>query len=81
MVLLHTGRRGAGGGLSPVGRAAAVLAAFGVLLPLSPLGPPLGMTALPLSYYAQLAAVLTLYAAALAMAMRRLERRHAEREA
>ncbi|MGA6152350.1 magnesium-translocating P-type ATPase [Stenotrophomonas sp. NPDC087984] len=79
MVLLHTGRRGARGGLSPVGWAAAVLAAVGVLLPLSPLGPPLGMTALPLAYYAQLAAVLTLYAAALAMAMRRRERRHAER--
>ncbi len=79
MVLPHTGRRGAGGGLSPVGWAATVLAAIGVLLPLSRLGPPPGMTAPPLAYYGQLAAVLTLYAAALAMAMRRRERRHAER--
>ncbi|MFK4273894.1 magnesium-translocating P-type ATPase, partial [Streptomyces milbemycinicus] len=75
MVLLHTGRRGATGGPSAVGCAAAVLGAVGVLLPLSPLGPLLGMTALPLTYYAELAAVLTLYAVALAAAMRRCERR------
>ncbi|MGA4837561.1 magnesium-translocating P-type ATPase [Streptomyces sp. G45] len=76
MVLLHTGRRGAEArGLSPVGWAAVALAAVGVLLPLSPLGPPLGLTALPVAYYAQLAGVLTLYAVVLAVAVRRHERR------
>ncbi|MET9919296.1 magnesium-translocating P-type ATPase [Streptomyces sp. NPDC006435] len=72
MVLLRTGRRTAGGrGGGPVGRAAAGLAVTGLLLPLSPLGPPLGMTALPALYYPLLVAVLGLYAAALAIAVRR----------
>ncbi|MGW2183508.1 magnesium-translocating P-type ATPase [Streptomyces sp. NPDC001732] len=72
MVLLRTGRRTAGGrGGGPVGRAAAGLAVTGLLLPLSPLGPPLGMTALPALYYPLLVAVLGLYAAALAITVRR----------
>ncbi|MFF3730360.1 HAD-IC family P-type ATPase [Streptomyces sp. NPDC002476] len=90
MVLLRTGRRtaeapGASGargvfgirGISPVGRAAAALAVTGLLLPLSPLGPPLGMTALPSVYYLLLVVVLGLYAVALAVARRRHENRGA----
>jgi Mg2+-importing ATPase len=42
-----------------------VLAAVGVLLPLSPLGAALGMTGLALPYYLLLAAVLGVYALAL----------------
>jgi Mg2+-importing ATPase len=61
MLLLRTG----GGTPGPVGRAAAVLAAVGVLLPPSPLGAALGMTGLALPYYLLLAAVLGLYALAL----------------
>ncbi|WP_409238866.1 magnesium-translocating P-type ATPase [Streptomyces sp. PA5.6] len=47
---------------TPVTRAALALAAAGILVPLSPLGPPLGMTPLPPLYYALLTVVLTLYA-------------------
>ncbi|MFI1679759.1 cation-transporting P-type ATPase [Streptomyces sp. NPDC020607] len=47
---------------TPVTRAAMALAAAGLLLPLTPLAPPLGMTPLPPLYYALLALVLTLYA-------------------
>ena len=54
-----------GGTPGPVGRAAVALAAVGVLLPLSPLGAPLGMTGLALPYYVLLAAVLGVYALAL----------------
>ncbi|WOX13360.1 magnesium-translocating P-type ATPase [Streptomyces sp. N50] len=61
MLLLRTG----GGAPGPIGRAAATLAAVGVLLPLSPLGAPLGMTGLALPYYVLLAAVLGVYALAL----------------
>ena len=61
MLLLRTG----GGAPGPVGRAAVALAAAGVLLPLSPLGGALGMTALALPYYLLLAAVLGVYALAL----------------
>ncbi|MET8685784.1 cation-transporting P-type ATPase [Streptomyces sp. NPDC004732] len=50
---------------TPVTRGAMALAAAGILIPLTPLGPPLGMTALPLLYYALLALVLILYATAL----------------
>ena len=57
MVLLRTGR---GGGI-PV--TAGLLALTGLLLPLSPLGPLIGMAALPLAYYPLLALVLALYAA------------------
>ncbi|MDF3298491.1 HAD-IC family P-type ATPase [Streptomyces tropicalis] len=73
MVLLRTGRGGAGRrGPGPVGWAAAALAVVGLLLPVGPLGPPLGMTALPLPYYVLLAAVLGAYALALVAAVRRL---------
>lgn len=61
MLLLRT----RGGTPGPVGRAAAALAAVGALLPLSPLGAPLGMTGLAVPYYVLLAAVLGLYALAL----------------
>ncbi|MEV6318094.1 magnesium-translocating P-type ATPase [Streptomyces sp. NPDC051776] len=50
----------------PVAWAAVALAAAGLLLPLSPLGPPLGLTALPLLSYALLTVVLALYSAVLA---------------
>ncbi|AXG78675.1 magnesium-translocating P-type ATPase [Streptomyces paludis] len=66
-------RRAAG----PVRWAAGGLAATGLLLPLSPLGPALGMPALPAQYYVLLAAVLGLYAVGLVVAKDRHERRHA----
>ncbi|MFI1163568.1 HAD-IC family P-type ATPase [Streptomyces sp. NPDC020801] len=83
MVLLRTGRAGRTGrsgaarrrAPGPVGWAAAVLAVVGLLLPVGPLGPPLGMTALPVPYYLLLAAVLALYALALTVAVARHERR------
>ncbi|MGW6058612.1 HAD-IC family P-type ATPase [Streptomyces sp. NPDC055189] len=66
MLLLRTGRRRAEGRTpGPVGLSVAALAAVGLLLPLSPLGPLLGMTALPVLYYLLLAMVLGSYAAAL----------------
>ncbi|WP_327243462.1 magnesium-translocating P-type ATPase [Streptomyces sp. NBC_01320] len=75
MLLLRLGRRGAEGRTSgPVGRAAAVLAATGLLLPLSPLAPLLGMAPLPGLYYPLLAAVLALYATALKVVRARYER-------
>ncbi|WP_373648943.1 magnesium-translocating P-type ATPase [Streptomyces sp. t99] len=77
MVLLRTGRsaaeRGAGG---PLRAAAAGLAAVGVALPLTPLGPLLGTSALPPLYYLLLGSVLGLYAVGLTAARRRYERRH-----
>ncbi|MCX5384910.1 magnesium-translocating P-type ATPase [Streptomyces sp. NBC_00083] len=69
MVLLRTGR---GGGV-PV--TAGVLALTGLLLPLSPLGPLLGMAALPFAYYPLLVLVLTLYAGSLFWLTRRPGRR------
>ncbi|MFD8619215.1 magnesium-translocating P-type ATPase [Streptomyces sp. NPDC059513] len=76
MVLLRTGRsaaeRRAGG---PLRAAAAGLAVVGVLLPLTPLGPSLGMTALPPLYYLLIGSVLGLYAVGLTAARRRYERR------
>jgi len=76
MVLLRTGRNTAEArGVSPVGWAAAALAVTGLLLPLSPLGPPLGMTAPPGVYYLLLVVVLGLYVTALAIARRRYEYR------
>ncbi|WP_405823413.1 magnesium-translocating P-type ATPase [Streptomyces sp. NBC_01390] len=67
MVLL----RGGGGRIrGAVGRAAAGLATVGLLLPLSPLGPPLGLVGLPGSYYALLVVVLGLYGGAVAVARR-----------
>ncbi|WP_320784737.1 magnesium-translocating P-type ATPase [Streptomyces sp. CRN 30] len=78
MLLLRVGRQGAAGRRpGPVAWSAAALAAVGVLLPPSPLGPPLGLTALPAPYYPLLGAVLVLYAAALLAARRRYERRRA----
>ncbi|WP_435812573.1 magnesium-translocating P-type ATPase [Streptomyces rubiginosohelvolus] len=77
MVLLRTGRsaaeRRAGG---PLRAAAAGLATVGVALPLTPLGPLLGMSALPPVYYLLLGSVLGLYAVGLTAARRRYERRH-----
>ncbi|WP_405773586.1 hypothetical protein [Streptomyces sp. NBC_01538] len=68
MVLL----RGGGGRLrGAVGRAAAALAAVGLLLPVSPLGPTLGLVGLPGPYYAGVAVVLVLYGGALAAVRRR----------
>ncbi|MFI6855167.1 magnesium-translocating P-type ATPase [Streptomyces sp. NPDC050416] len=69
MLLLRTGRRDEGGRApGPVGLAAAGLAAVGLLLPPSPLGTALGMTALPAAYYLLPAVVLGLYALALTAA-------------
>ncbi|MFF3920681.1 magnesium-translocating P-type ATPase [Streptomyces sp. NPDC001852] len=74
MVLLRAGRRGAQGrGPGPVGRAAIALSVIGLALPPSPLGPPLGLAALPTAYYLLLGVVLALYAAALLMARTRHE--------
>ncbi|WP_399478708.1 HAD-IC family P-type ATPase [Streptomyces sp. OUCMDZ-4982] len=77
MVLLRTGRsaaeRRAGG---PLRAAAAGLAVVGVLLPLTPVGPLLGMSALPPLYYLLLGSVLGLYTVGLTAARRRYERRH-----
>jgi Mg2+-importing ATPase len=71
MLVLRTGRRATEGRPpGPVCWAATGLAAIGVTLPLSPLGPFLGLTPLPARYYLLLAAVLALYAAAL-FALRR----------
>lgn len=79
MLLMRAARRGAEGRMpGPVTWAAATLAAVGVLLPPSPLGPMLGLTALPIVYYLLLAAVLVLYAAGLLAARARYERRRAE---
>ncbi|MEU5307594.1 HAD-IC family P-type ATPase [Streptomyces sp. NPDC021562] len=55
----------------PIGRAAAALAAVGLLLPPSPLGAALGMTGLPPAFHLLLAAVLALYALALRAARAR----------
>ncbi|MEV7391765.1 MULTISPECIES: HAD-IC family P-type ATPase, partial [unclassified Streptomyces] len=69
MLLLRLGRTGVEGRRpGPVARAAAALAVIGLLLPPSPLGPPLGLTTLPALYYLLLMAVLVLYAAGLLVA-------------
>ncbi|MEU1915262.1 magnesium-translocating P-type ATPase [Streptomyces massasporeus] len=76
MLLLRTGRReGPGRAPGPVGLAAAGLAAVGLLLPPSPLGSALGMTALPAAYYLLPAVVLGVYALALTAARTRQRRR------
>ncbi|MFE2032941.1 HAD-IC family P-type ATPase [Streptomyces scopuliridis] len=74
MLLLRTSARPASGRRtpSPVRWAAAGLAVTGLLLPLSPLGPVLGMLALPGLYYVLLGAVLGLYAAGLVFARGRI---------
>ncbi|MFG2723447.1 HAD-IC family P-type ATPase [Streptomyces sp. NPDC048416] len=74
MVLLRTGR---GGG---IGVGAGVLALTGLLLPLSPVGPLLGMAALPLAYYPLVALVLALYAGALHWLTRRARRNATPKE-
>nr|WP_234384765.1 magnesium-translocating P-type ATPase [Streptomyces sp. MMG1121] len=75
MLLLRTGRRLFEGRTpGPVGWTAAALAVIGVVLPPSPLGPLLGLTALPLEYYLLLTFVLALYAAGLVLARGRYER-------
>ncbi|GHG56978.1 magnesium-translocating P-type ATPase [Streptomyces griseocarneus] len=61
MLLLRSGRAP-----GPVRAAVAGLAAAGLLLPVSPLGPALGMSPLPPLYYGLLALVLGLYGAGLA---------------
>ncbi|MEU6660313.1 magnesium-translocating P-type ATPase [Streptomyces sp. NPDC046821] len=68
MLLLRTGLHPTP---RPVRIASAALAAVGVLLPLTPLGAVLGLSLLPPLYYAALAVILTLYAAALAVFSRR----------
>ncbi|WP_438306659.1 magnesium-translocating P-type ATPase (plasmid) [Streptomyces sp. HUAS TT11] len=79
MLLLRVGRsRAEGRRPGPVAWAAAVLAAIGLLLPPSPLGPWLGLAALPPMYYLLLTAVLALYATGLVGAKARYERRHAK---
>ncbi|MEU3843172.1 HAD-IC family P-type ATPase [Streptomyces sp. NPDC028635] len=89
MLLLRAGRRAAGarggpGGSGrrpgPVAWAALALVAVGLALPPSPLGPALGLTALPAVYYALLAAVLAVYAVFLLAARARYERRCRTRE-
>ncbi|QLE73920.1 HAD family hydrolase [Streptomyces rectiverticillatus] len=55
----------------PVRLATTGLAATGLLLPLSPLAPALGMTPLPPLYYGLMAVVLTLYGAALTAASKK----------
>ncbi|MFI0923815.1 magnesium-translocating P-type ATPase [Streptomyces sp. NPDC021012] len=72
VMLLLRGARGRDGAPGPVRYAAAALAAVGVLLPVSPLGPMLAMSPLPPLYYLLLAAVLSLYAAALKAARFRM---------
>ncbi|MFJ6179417.1 HAD-IC family P-type ATPase [Streptomyces sp. NPDC092295] len=74
MLLLRTSARPASGrrAPSPVRWAAAGLAVTGLLLPLSPLGPVLGMPPLPGLSYVLLGAVLGLYAAGLVLARRRI---------
>ncbi|MGK5640860.1 HAD-IC family P-type ATPase [Streptomyces sp. URMC 126] len=75
MLLLRSGRHLAEGRPSgPIRLATTALAVVGLLLPLSPLGPPLSMTGLPPLTYLLLATVLTVYGAALAAASRRYAR-------
>ncbi|MGW0618609.1 magnesium-translocating P-type ATPase [Streptomyces sp. NPDC002765] len=77
MLLLRTGRRLAEGRApGPLGWSATGLAAVGLLLPLSPLGTALGLTALPAAYHVLLTVVLALYALALLAARAWYERRH-----
>ncbi|MFE4291101.1 HAD-IC family P-type ATPase [Streptomyces sp. NPDC056907] len=74
MLLLRTSARPAYGprASGPVRWAAGGLAVTGLLLPLSPLGPVLGMTVLPGLYYVLLGVVLALYAAGLVFARGRI---------
>nr|WP_203615081.1 magnesium-translocating P-type ATPase [Streptomyces sp. SID13726] len=75
MVLLRTGlSRGVLRRPGPVTWAALALAGIGLLLPASPLGAAVGLSALPGLYYALLAGVLALYAVGLVAARTRYER-------
>ncbi|MEV5593599.1 cation-transporting P-type ATPase [Streptomyces sp. NPDC052496] len=75
MYLLRTGRHSAEGRApGQIRIAVCALAVIGLLLPPSPLGPLLGMAALPPLYYGLLAAVLVLYGAGLAWAKERYDR-------
>ncbi|MFF4217788.1 HAD-IC family P-type ATPase [Streptomyces nondiastaticus] len=72
MLLLRAGRDAAERRAPlPVRLATTGLAVVGLLLPLSPLGPALGMTALPPLYYGLMAVVLSLYGTALAVARKK----------
>ncbi|MEV6777438.1 magnesium-translocating P-type ATPase [Streptomyces syringium] len=72
MLLLRSGRHAAEGRVpGPIRLATAALAVVGLLLPLSPLGPPLSMTPLPPLYYGLLALVLVVYGLLLAAARAR----------
>ncbi|GGV85555.1 magnesium-translocating P-type ATPase [Streptomyces gelaticus] len=76
MVLLRTGGGLAGGRSGgPLRVAACGLAVVGLLLPLTPLGALLGMSALPPLYYLLLATVLALYAYGLRAARTRYEQK------
>ncbi|MFF7382387.1 HAD-IC family P-type ATPase [Streptomyces griseoluteus] len=75
MLLLRSGRRIAGGRPGPVGWASAALAGAGLLLPATPLGAVLGLSALPAGRCLLLAAVLVPYALALVVARVRHDRR------
>ncbi|MEU6479069.1 magnesium-translocating P-type ATPase [Streptomyces sp. NPDC047017] len=76
MLLLRAGRRGAERRTAgPVTWAALALAAIGLILPLSPWGPVLGLTALPGLYYLLLGGVLVLYTAGLVAVRTRHGRR------
>ncbi|WP_078623939.1 cation-transporting P-type ATPase [Streptomyces monomycini] len=82
MYLLRTGRRSAEGRApGPIRIAVCALAVIGLLLPPSPLGPLLGMAALPPLYYGLLAAVLVLYGLGLAWAKDRYDRKTAPDDA
>jgi Mg2+-importing ATPase len=72
MLLLRPGGSAAGRG--PVRWAACGLAVIGVLLPFTPLGPVLGMGALPLPYFGVLVMVITGYAVVLGWLARRWQR-------
>ncbi|MEV0275279.1 HAD-IC family P-type ATPase [Streptomyces sp. NPDC050610] len=77
ILLLRSGRRAS----VPVRAATAALAVLALALPLSPLAPALGMTALPPLYYGLMAVVLSVYGTVLALAAARYDRRAAAREA
>ncbi|MGC0416191.1 HAD-IC family P-type ATPase [Embleya sp. AB8] len=80
ILLLRAGRGAAHGSVStPILGAAAALAGIGVLLPVSPVAPTLGMAPLPGAYYLALAGVLALYATALTLVRRRYDRRQGNR--
>ncbi|UQI47941.1 HAD-IC family P-type ATPase [Streptomyces sp. HU2014] len=72
MLLLRSGRHAAEGRVpGPIRAATSALAVVGLLLPLSPVGPALGMSALPPLYYGLMAVVLALYGLGLAATRKR----------